>query len=186
MLHPSLLKEAFQLLKYTPNIDLFASRMNKQLDKYVSFKPDPDAFAVDTFSLNWSTYNFLVFPPFALVSRTLQKIQEDSATGVVVAPYWPNQAFCPVLLEMLTDNPVILVARINLLQLPSAPHRPHRLHKHMRMFVCKVSGCNMQTKAFQMKLLTSSCHHEDLKQRKCTPPTFASAESLQLRGLKIP
>ncbi|KAK3803639.1 hypothetical protein RRG08_023355 [Elysia crispata] len=27
-----------------------------------------------------------------------------------------------------------------------------------------VSGCSMQTKAFQMKLLTSSCHHGDLKQ----------------------
>ena len=49
MLHPSLLKEAFQLLKCTPNIDLFASRINKQLEKYVSFKPDPDAFAVDAF-----------------------------------------------------------------------------------------------------------------------------------------
>ena len=106
--------------------------------------------------------------------------------GVVVTPYWPNQAFYPVLLEMLTDNPVILTARINLLQLTSALHRPHRLHKHMRMFVCKVSGSNMQTKAFQMKLLTSSCHHGDQIQRKCTPPTFASGESLQLKGLKIP
>ena len=87
---------------------------------------------------------------------------------------------------MLPDNPVILTARINLLQSPSAPHGPHQLHKHMRMFVCKVSGCNMQTKAFQMKLLTPSCHQGDLKQRKRTPPTFASGESLQLRGIKIP
>ena len=31
MLHPSLLKEAFQLLKYTPNIDLFASRINRKI-----------------------------------------------------------------------------------------------------------------------------------------------------------
>ena len=161
MVHPSLLKEALQLLKFTPNIDLFVSRINKQLDKYVSFKPDPDAFAVDAFSLNWSSYNFVAFPPFAFVSRTLQKIQEDSATGVVVAPYWPNQAFYPVLLKMLTDNPVILTARINFLQLPSAPGPTG--YTNTWMFVCKVSGCNMQIKVFQMKLLTSSCHHGDLK-----------------------
>ena len=87
----------------------------------MSFKPDPDAFALDAFSLNWSTYNFVAFPPFALVSRTLQKIQEDSAAGPILA----KSSILPVLMEMLIDNPVILTARINLLQLPSASHRPH-------------------------------------------------------------
>ena len=34
----------------TPCRDLFASRLNKQLDRYVSWHPDPDAKAVDAFS----------------------------------------------------------------------------------------------------------------------------------------
>ena len=80
-------------------------------------------------------------------------------------PVLANQTLYPVLLEMLTDYPVILSARINLLQLPSDPHWPHRLHKPLRILVCKDPGCNMQTKAFQMKLLTSSCHQAKLKQR---------------------
>ena len=53
--------------------------------------------------------------------------------GIEVALYWPNQAFYPVLLEILTANPVILSAHINLLQLPSAPLRSHWLHKHLRI-----------------------------------------------------
>ena len=37
----------------TPEIDLFASRINSQTEKYVSWKPKPEAFAVDaSFSTN--------------------------------------------------------------------------------------------------------------------------------------
>ena len=38
----------------TPKIDLFASRLNNQLPTYVSYKPDPNTYAVDEFSLDWS------------------------------------------------------------------------------------------------------------------------------------
>ena len=40
----------------TPCRDLFASRLNKQLDRYVSWHPDPDAKAVDAFSLFGDIY----------------------------------------------------------------------------------------------------------------------------------
>ena len=38
----------------TPKIDLSASRLNNQLPTYVSYKPDPNTYAVDEFSLDWS------------------------------------------------------------------------------------------------------------------------------------
>jgi hypothetical protein len=34
-------------------VDLFASRLNNKLSKYVSRKPDPNAFAINAFSLTW-------------------------------------------------------------------------------------------------------------------------------------
>ncbi|GFR97199.1 reverse transcriptase/ribonuclease h/methyltransferase [Elysia marginata] len=116
--------------------------------------------------------------------QTLQKIQEDQATGVVVAPYWPNQVYYPVLIEMLIDNPVILTARNNLLQLPSTPYKTHRLYKHLKMLVCRVSGCNMKITAFQKTLSLS--HHGDLTPGKDTQPTSANGRNLQLRGIHIP
>ncbi|XP_068675354.1 uncharacterized protein [Montipora foliosa] len=42
-----------QLIK--PEVDPFASRLNFQLDRYVSWKPDPGALAVDAFTLDWSS-----------------------------------------------------------------------------------------------------------------------------------
>ncbi len=39
-----------------PDIDLFASRSNKQLDNYVSWRPDPYAKFIDAFSESWSQF----------------------------------------------------------------------------------------------------------------------------------
>ena len=64
-----------------PEIDLFASRLNAQLPIYVSWMPDPTAWAVDAFTLDWGRMNFYAFPPFSLVPRCLQKIRQDKARG---------------------------------------------------------------------------------------------------------
>ena len=45
-------------------IDLFASRFNAKLDKFVSWGLDPMAFAVDAFSLSWSDIFSYPFPSF--------------------------------------------------------------------------------------------------------------------------
>ena len=36
-----------------PNIDLFASRLNCQVNPFSSWKLDPDAMVVDSFTLDW-------------------------------------------------------------------------------------------------------------------------------------
>lgn len=186
MLNPLLLKDALQALNFYPKIDLFASRINKQFQQYVSLQPDPDAFAVDAFTINWSRFDFVAFPPFALASRVLQKIQEDCATGIIVVPYWPNQVFYPVLLEMLIAQPVLLSARTNLLQLPSNPNKTHRLYKHLKMLICKVSGDNIKIKEFQKTQSMSSSHRGDMTRERCTQATSENGLNLQLGEINIP
>ena len=51
MLNPSLLGKALDTLKFRPKIDLFASRLNRQFPTYCSFRPDPEAFSVDAFTI---------------------------------------------------------------------------------------------------------------------------------------
>ena len=53
--------------------DLFASRINYQVKPFVSDKPDPEAFAVNAFLLNWNREDFYAFLPFYLIFRVLQK-----------------------------------------------------------------------------------------------------------------
>ena len=48
----------------TPSIDLFASRLNKQVNTFSSWMPDPEARHFDVFSLAWSTFDLSYFFPY--------------------------------------------------------------------------------------------------------------------------
>jgi hypothetical protein len=49
-------KSTFQPIRalWEPKTDLFASSWNRQLDRFVSWKPQLEAMAVDAFSLSWT------------------------------------------------------------------------------------------------------------------------------------
>jgi hypothetical protein len=108
------------------NIDMFASRINSQLQSYVSWLPDPGAMAVDAFTLDWSKFNSYLFPPFSLLGRTIQKMLTDKASGTIIAPIWPTQAWYATLTRMTTCPPCML-HHPRLLQLPHKPGLEHPL-----------------------------------------------------------
>ena len=84
---------------YTPEVDLFASRLNHQVPKYVPRYPDLGALAVDAFLLDWSKWTCLIHPPVVLLPRVLRKIKEDRATAVlIIAPNWTGQPWFPDLI----------------------------------------------------------------------------------------
>jgi hypothetical protein len=79
-------------------VDLFASRLNKISEKYVSWRPDPGAFALDVFTLNWGNFDYIyLFPTFSLITRVVQKVREDRATGLLIVPDWPTQCWFPLI-----------------------------------------------------------------------------------------
>ena len=53
----------------TPTIDMFASRLNYQLTPCVSWLPDPQAMAIDAFTLDWTNHFLYVFPPFSILPQ---------------------------------------------------------------------------------------------------------------------
>ena len=55
-----------------PEIDLSASHLNTKCSKYASYKPDPDAYHVNAFSLCCLNLNSNIFPPFSIAGRVLQ------------------------------------------------------------------------------------------------------------------
>ena len=61
---------------FSPEIDLFASRLNYQLKPFVSWGPDPEAWAVDAFTFPWGKWLIYVFPPFSLLHKVLCKWRE--------------------------------------------------------------------------------------------------------------
>ena len=131
-----------------PDIDLFASSINHQLSNYISWRPNPGAKAVDAFSINWSpTYNYC-FPPFSIILKFLQKIQQGKAQAIVVVPYCTTHNWFPVLLGILVDHALIMTASLNILYLPTHPTTPHPLHPKLKLLVDHISGVTSIHKMF--------------------------------------
>ena len=45
----------------------------------MSYRPDPEAIAIDAFSLNWSNLNFYAFLPFSNFPTVLNKLMTEGA-----------------------------------------------------------------------------------------------------------
>jgi hypothetical protein len=132
-------------LGFSPNIDLFASRLNYQVKPYVAYTPDPEAYAIDAFHLSWRMYKFYAFPPFCIIHQVLQKVKKDQATGLLIVPYWPTQAWWPYLMNMLIQYPVILPRRQNTLILQADPQAIHPLFNKLELLCCHLSGVTSST-----------------------------------------
>ena len=59
---------------YTPQVDLFPSRLNHQLPRYVSRHPDPGAMEVDAMTLQWDRWTSFIHAPIVMLHRILKKI----------------------------------------------------------------------------------------------------------------
>ena len=170
------------MLGVSPDIDLFASQLNHQFERYVSFRPDPNACMTDAFSMPWNGYSIYCFPPFSLLPRVLRKITSDQAEGIVIAPVWKNQLFWPMLTSMLRQHPVLLSSRESLLSQPSDSKLKHPLRKKLQLLVCNVSGISSAQVDFLRTLPTSSCHHGENPRKKCTTCTYASGIGTRVNG----
>lgn len=96
-------------LSFIPDVDLFASKANKKLPIYVSWKFDPVAKATDAFSISWNSFNIYMFPPFCLLSRVLHKFRRDQCKkALLIAPLWRAQPWFPLILQHLIAPPLIL------------------------------------------------------------------------------
>ena len=125
----SLLQEVFDHLCarwHTPRVDLFATRYNHKLPKFVSPVPDPQAWRVDALSLNWEYMDAYAFPPVSLLGKVVSKILDQGVHRLVlIAPGWPNMPWFWDLVSMSVQIPLSLPNVENLLTqlFNQCPHR---------------------------------------------------------------
>ncbi|KZS06357.1 Uncharacterized protein APZ42_030220 [Daphnia magna] len=106
------------------DVDLFGSFWNAQLPRYVSWRPQPEAMAVNAFSVNWGDFVGYVFPPFSMIPKCLEKIRREKANVIMICPVWPAQPWYPVMLEMVCETPRLLHPSIDLLMSPQGEPHP--------------------------------------------------------------
>ena len=139
-LDPFILKTTLEKLNFEPDIDLFATRANFQFSKFISFRPDPDAWGIDAFTYSWKDFKFYAFPPFSLLPKMLQKIYFDKATGILDVPNWPYQCWYSQFQQMLIADPVFISPKKQLLLLTSQPDKRHPMEKSLARLIGLVTG----------------------------------------------
>ena len=98
-------------MKLKPDLDYFASRLNTQVTRYVSYKLDPFVYLIYAFSVYWGVYKCYLFSPFNPIGRTLQKIRADQAEVMLVLPKWLTQSWYKTFKEMLCNRLYIVDPR---------------------------------------------------------------------------
>ena len=91
-----------------PTIDLFAARTNKQVDRFISWRPDPDAWGTDAFKTEWPKGLLYANPPFNLIGRFLRLVEKRKATVILIAPWWETAPWFPILNHLKIQPPWIL------------------------------------------------------------------------------
>lgn len=140
------------------SIDLFADRLNCHVNRFISWRPDPEALSVDAFLWPWNSERLCyAFPPFTFIGKVLSKLCAEKAELVLVAPMWTAQAWFPLLLSRLVDYPVLLPNFPALLL--DAQQRPHPLvlDRSLHLMAWRLSGDDSSVKEFHRRLPTSVC-----------------------------
>ena len=67
------------ILGFTPQIDMFAERLNAKCKIYCSWDLDPFAQHIDAFTVDWNMYEYIyAFPCFSLIGRVMHKFMQTS------------------------------------------------------------------------------------------------------------
>ena len=89
----------------TPQVDMFASRLNHKVPSYISWVRDSNAIDVDAFSVDWNKWNLIyLFPPFSLVNKCIRRIKRTKGNVILVVPNWPGQSWYAQLRKPLVKD----------------------------------------------------------------------------------
>lgn len=117
-LHPDVVQSLWEKW-FQPDLDLFATRFNHKLPKFVSPFPDPLAHWVDAMTMDWSGKKLYAFPPFALVNQVVKKFEQSvHCQMILVAPFWPSRNWFGTLVKHSRGKPMELPKWENLLKQP--------------------------------------------------------------------
>ena len=109
-LNPAIFQQVCQHFQAQPTIDLFASRQNKQVQRYCSWRVDPKSQG-SAWDILWGKEMGWCNPPWELIRPTLAKIKQDKAKVLCCLPDWGAQPWYPEMLALQVTRPLILKDR---------------------------------------------------------------------------
>jgi hypothetical protein len=101
---------------------------------------------VDSFTIPWDSYFGYAFPPFALLSKVLQKVQMEGVKIIVIAPDWPTKPWYTQLQKMMIAPPIMIPVTYNSLFLPSSLDAVHPLTGRLQLMATLLKGQGQRVK----------------------------------------
>ena len=150
-IHPSIIQKIMSTWIEQPQVDLFATKWNKKLPIYISPVFDPQALTTDALSADWTGFLAYAYPPPAIISQVLNKIEQCQCVVYLVAPNWPRMAWFPRLLHLLIDHPRKIPCFPKLLQQPRTAIY-HQNPEFMNLHVFKLSSVAWRQEDFLHRL----------------------------------
>ena len=130
-------------------MDMFASRLTTKLDRFFSWRLNKE----DAFSQDWTNFQGRGYanPPWNLLGRVLNRIQQQKVILVLIAPVWKSQPWYPTLLELLMDFLWLLPLRKDLMVPTHAECMPGIVPQ---LAAWLISGDVTRTRKFQHPLVS--------------------------------
>ena len=166
-------------------VDLFASRLTKQLPRFYSWRPDPEAEATDAFMQDWATCRGFANPPWCLIHRCLAKVRRQTARIVLITPLWKTQSWFPLVLDLLEDYPRRIPQQQDLVSMPLG--QEFLMQQGIPQLIAwPISGNPTHHEEFLLRLQTSCSDHGETKPIPTMVPHFLDGLAGVNRGIRIP
>ncbi|XP_069600147.1 uncharacterized protein [Ranitomeya imitator] len=91
-----------------PQIDLFATRDNRQVQRFASLNTRDHPDMLDSLHHPWRFRLAYAFPPMSLIPLVIRKIRREQARVILIAPFWPKRPWFSCLQTMCLCDPWIL------------------------------------------------------------------------------
>ncbi|XP_073437274.1 uncharacterized protein [Dendrobates tinctorius] len=98
-----------------PEVDLFATKENRQIKIFASLSPSDHPDILDALLTPWNFNLAYAFPPLILLPQVIRKIRDDKARIILIAPFWPKRPWFSWLQIMSITDPWVLPSTPNLL-----------------------------------------------------------------------
>ena len=141
---------------------------------------------MDGLSISWKEHNSYMFPQFALIPRCLDKLGEEEATAVLIAPVWRNQIWFPQLLRTLIDLPMLLPRVQNMVTNHEGLNHPLVMKEHLLLAAWPISVDITAQQKFLSELSASSGSLGDTQQNLLMQMPGDNGIAGVLNGVLIP
>ncbi len=95
-------------LRCTPTVDHFANALNAKCARWSGRWPAATAAATDALTTSWAEGVSYWAPPFQLLERVVDRLQEQpQARGVLIVPAWPRAAWWAPLMSMVMQTVLV-------------------------------------------------------------------------------